>query len=151
MMECDTTEIETAIAQAVLAGRADAIVAADRDGNIVFWNPGAERIFGYAVNEAVGRSLDLIIPERLRARHWAGYRRVIAGGKSRYGDGDLLAVPAVRKDGATISVEFTIQTLPGEGGMSGGFVAVLRDVTARFEETRALRRRLAETARDPAS
>ena len=150
-MERDTTEIEAAVAQVVLAGRGDAVVAADRDGSIVFWNPGAERIFGYAADEAVGRSLDLIVPERQRARHWEGYRRVIAGGNSRYGDGDLLAVPAIRKDGTTISVEFTIQALPGEGGMSGGFVAVLRDVTPRFEEPRALRRRLAEVARDPAS
>ena len=151
MMASDATDIEAAVAQAVLAGRADAVVAADRDGNIVFGNPGAERIFGYAADEAVGRSLDLIVPERQRARHWEGYRRVIAGGQSRYGDGDLLAVPAIRKDGSTVSVEFTIQPLPGEGGAPGGFVAVLRDVTARFEEMRALRRRLTEAARDPAS
>ena len=150
-MERDTTEIEAAVAQVVLAGRGDAVVAADRDGSIVFWNPGAERVFGFSAADAVGSSLDIIIPERLRVRHWEGYRRVIAGGNSRYGDGDLLAVPAIRKDGTTISVEFTIQALPGEGGMSGGFVAVLRDVTTRFEETRALRRRLAEVARDPAS
>ena len=151
MMERDTTEIEAAVAQVVLAGRGDAVVAADRDGSIVFWNPGAERVFGFSAADAVGSSLDIIIPERLRARHWDGYRRVIEGGNSRYGDGDLLAVPAIRKDGTTISVEFTIQALPGEGGMSGGFVAVLRDVTARFEEMRALRRHLAEVARDPAS
>lgn len=150
MMESITTDMEAAVAQAVLAGRADAVVAADRDGVIVFWNPGAERIFGYAAAEAVGSSLDIIIPERQRARHWEGYRRVIAGGKSRYGEGDLLAVPAIRKDGAIVSVEFTIQTLPGEGSAPGGFVAVLRDVTARFDEMRTLRRRLIEAARDPA-
>ena len=76
-MERDTTEIEAAVAQVVLAGRGDAVVAADRDGSIVFWNPGAERVFGFSAADAVGSSLDIIIPERLRARHWDGYRRVI--------------------------------------------------------------------------
>ncbi len=146
-MEITAAGLDAAVARAVLAGRADAVVAADREGKIVFWNPGAERVFGFAASEALGRSLDIIIPERQRARHWDGYRRVIAGAKSRYGDGDLLAVPALRKDGTTISVEFMIQILPGEGSAPGGFVAVLRDVTARFEEMRTLRRRLAEDTR----
>src|SRR5574338_551075 len=95
------------LAEAVLSTRADAIVAADRDGIICFWNPGAERIFGYASKEVIGHSLDLIIPERLRQRHWDGYRETMKTGKSRYGDGDILYVPALRRDGATISIEFT--------------------------------------------
>ena len=96
------------LAQAVLASSGDAIIATDRDGVIRFWNPGAERIFDYRENEAIGQSLDLIIPERLRARHWSGYRQFMETGRSRYGDGDLLAVPGVRKDGVRISLEFTI-------------------------------------------
>ena len=87
------------LADAILSTVSDAIVAADEDGVVRFWNPGAERIFGYASAEAVGQTLDIIIPERQRARHWAGYRQVMATGESRYGRGDVLAVPGVRKDG----------------------------------------------------
>src|SRR4051795_12019172 len=92
-------DVITTLARALLESASDAIVATDRDGAITFWNAGAERIFGYAGSEAVGRSLDLIIPERLRARHWAGYGDVMQTGESRYGHGDLLSVPSFRKDG----------------------------------------------------
>jgi PAS domain S-box-containing protein len=94
-------------AEAILSMRSDAIIAADREGIIHFWNSGAGRLFGYSPDEAISRSLDFIIPERLRQRHWDGYRRVMETGKSRYGESDVLSVPAVRKDGTTISVEFT--------------------------------------------
>lgn len=132
--------------EAILSTRADAIIAADRDGIVYFWNPGAERLFGYSADEAVGRALDLIIPERLRQRHWDGYRRAMESGQSRYGDGDVLSVPALRKDGVTISVEFTIVPLCDEGRWIG-VAAILRDVSARFEELRALKRKLAEAVR----
>ena len=135
------------LAASILSTRADAIVAADRDGIIRFWNPGAERIFGCAAEEAVGCSLDLIIPERLRQRHWDGYRETMKTGKSRYGDGDILSVPALRQDGSTISIEFTIVLLRDQSGQMAGIAAVLRDVTKRFEEMRMLKRRLAETAK----
>ena len=134
-----------AVAQVVLAARTDAIVAADHDGLIRVWNAGAERIFGFAAAEAIGRSLDLIIPERLRQRHWDGYRHTMATGESRYGEGDLLSVPALRRDGATISVEFTVVPLKAASGEMIGIIAVLRDATKRFEEMRALRKKLAET------
>jgi PAS domain S-box-containing protein len=124
--------------------RSDAIIVADRDGIIRFWNPGAERIFGHAGNDAIGRSLDLIIPARLRQRHWDGFRHTMETGRSRYGEGDLLSVPAVRKDGTTISVEFTIVPLKTETARMSGMIAIIRDVTQRFEEMRRLRQRLAE-------
>jgi PAS domain S-box-containing protein len=132
------------LAHALLAASGDAIVASDRDGVIRFWNPGAVRIFQYRADEALGQSLDLIIPERLRARHWSGYRSFMATGRSRYGEGDLLAVPGVRKDGTRLSLEFTIVALQGADGRIDGVAALMRDVTARFEETRELRRKLAE-------
>jgi PAS domain S-box-containing protein len=135
------------VAQAVMSARSDAIVAADRDGIIRVWNPGAERIFGFAAAEAIGQSLDLIIPERLRQRHWDGYSHTMATGQSRYGDGDVLAVPAIRRDGATISVEFTVVPLTAASGGIIGIVAVLRDVTRRFEEVRALRRQVADAGK----
>jgi PAS domain S-box-containing protein len=131
------------LSEAILATPSDAIVAADRDGVVRYWNPGAHRLFGYSSDEAIGKTLDLIVPERLRERHWDGYRRVMATGKSRYGVADVLSVPALRKDGTTISVEFTVTLLQSEGRVIG-IAAVMRDVSQRFEEMRALKRRLAE-------
>jgi PAS domain S-box-containing protein len=108
------------VADAILAGSADAIGATDRGGVIEIWNAGAERIFGYTAEEATGPSLDLILPERLRSRHWQGHRQVIETGESRYGHGDLLSVPSMRKDGEKISVEFTIVPLKDEAGRMSG-------------------------------
>ncbi|MGH7099159.1 MAG: PAS domain S-box protein [Stellaceae bacterium] len=121
----------------------DAVIYADGGGAIRFWNAGAERIFGFAAAEALGQSLDVIIPESLRARHWAGFDETMRTGKSRYGAGDLLAVPAVRKDGTRLSIEFTVLPFHDAAGQMLGIAAVLRDVTSRFEEMRALRRQLA--------
>jgi len=135
------------IAKAVLSTSADAIIAADKEGIIVFWNPGAERIFGYESAVAVGQSLDIIIPERLQKRHWDGYHRVIKSGESRYGHGDVLAVPGIKKGGVAISIEFTIAPLRNEAGELIGLAAILRDVSKRFEEMRALKRKLAEAAK----
>ena len=117
-----------------------------RTASSKLWNPGAERIFGYTSGEAIGQSLDIIIPEQLRARHWLGYRQVMATGESRYGHGDILAVPGIRKDGERISLEFTIVPLRDEAGQMIGVAAIMRDVTVRFEEIRALRQKLAETS-----
>ncbi|MEH6951742.1 PAS domain-containing protein [Nitrobacter sp. NHB1] len=133
----------SSVAAALLHSSADAIIAADPDGTITFWNPGAVRIFGFTASEATGRSLDLIIPEKQRARHWAGYREVMRTGQSRYSGGDILAVPALRKDGRRISLEFTIVPVKDAAGRMAGLVSVLRDVTARFEEIRELRRKAA--------
>jgi PAS domain S-box-containing protein len=134
------------VADAILEGLADAVVVCDHEGKISFWNPGAERIFGYAHAEAVGRSLDLIVPERLRERHWQGYTRVMRTGQSRYGSSDVLSVPALRKDGTTISVEFTVYPLSEDGRMIG-IAAVMRDSTKRFNEMRSLKRKLDEAAK----
>jgi len=136
-------DIHAAIGPALLASASDAIVASDREGAVVFWNPGAERIFGFTAAEAIGQSLDLIIPEPQRARHWEGYDRVIASGVSRYGAGDLLAAPGLRKDGARISLEFSIVLVKDAAGQVAAMVSVMRDVTAKFEEMRTLRKRLA--------
>jgi PAS domain S-box-containing protein len=137
------------IVEAVLSTHSDAIIEAGRDGTIGFWNPGAERIFGFTSQEAIGHSLDLIIPERLRQRHWDGYDKTLRTGESRYGAGDVLAVPALRKDGATISVEFTVVPLKNEKEQMIGMIAVIRDVTKRFEEMRSLKRKLADATKVP--
>src|SRR6185436_7659032 len=134
------------LGEAILSAGADAIVAADKEGIIRFWNSGAERIFGYTSAEAVGRPLDIIIPIRLRKRHWDGYRQVMETGESRYGHGDILAVPGITKDGNGISIEFTIVPLRVAGEIIG-LAAIIRDVTNRFEELRTLKRKLAEASR----
>ena len=121
----------------------DAIVYADAAGLIAFWNKGAERIFGFSETEAMGKSLDIIIPENLRKRHWDGFAETMRTGKTRYGAGDVLAVPALRKDGARISVEFTVLPFLDRAGRMLGIAAILRDVTKRFEEVKALRKELA--------
>ena len=121
----------------------DAIVAAGADGGIVVWNPAAERIFGYTEREAVGRSLDLIIPERFRQRHWDGYRETMRTGHTKYGT-DVLRVPAVHKDGRTLSIAFTVTLMHAPDTGARVIAAIIRDETTRWNEERELRRRLAE-------
>ncbi len=121
----------------------DAIIYADAQGTITFWNRGAERIFGFSESEAKGKSLDLIIPETLRKRHWDGFAETIRTGKTRFGSGDVLAVPALRKDGTRISIEFTILPFPDRTGRILGMAAILRDVSERFEELKRLRAEVA--------
>lgn len=119
----------------------EAVVFADRQGVVRLWNRAAETMFGYSAAEALGQSLDLIIPERFRARHWDGYRQVMTTGVTSYGQ-RLLAVPAMRKDGERISIEFSIALLKDERGEVTGAAAVVRDVTARWQAEREMRRRL---------
>jgi PAS domain S-box-containing protein len=138
---------------AALVDRADdAVIVADAAGTIRYWNAAAERMFGYSREQALGSSLDLIIPEKLRDRHWEGYWRVMATGETAYA-GRMLAVPALRADGSRISIEFTVTLLHDPSGAAiWGIAAILRDVTARWEQHRALqhevqdlRRRVAES------
>jgi PAS domain S-box-containing protein len=135
------------ISDAVLAGlvhdAGDAVIVADSDGAIRYWNASAERVFGRSSDEVHGASLDLIIPEPLRERHWDGFRETMATGETKYG-GKTLAVPAIRADGARISVEFTVALLRDAAGAVSGIAAILRDVTAGWEERRALARRVRE-------
>jgi PAS domain S-box-containing protein len=119
----------------------DAVIYSDREGLIGLWNNGAERMFGYSRSEALGQSLDLIIPESLRIRHWEGYHRVMAAGGSRY-ESEVLAVPALRKDGGRISVEFTLVPILDENDRLEGIAAIIRDVTERWNQEKATRQRL---------
>jgi PAS domain S-box-containing protein len=128
----------------------DAIVVADASGAISLWNPAAEHLFGFTPAEALGNSLDLIIPERLRARHWAGFGKSMAKGETRYAR-DVLRVPAVHKDGRALSIAFTVALLYGPQREVIGIAAVIRDETARFAEERNLRKRIAELERNMAA
>jgi len=119
-----------------------AIIFSDRDGIIRLWNSGAEAMFGYRAEEALGQTLDLIVPERQRSRHWEGYTRVMSTGVTRYGR-ELLAVPALTKDGRRISLEFSIALLHAPSGELLGATAILQDVTARWQQQKDLKSRLA--------
>ncbi len=121
----------------------DAIIMADDEGIIRLWNAGASTVFGFTAGEAIGQSLDLIIPERFRTRHWEGFSKVMETGVTRYGT-ELLAVPAIRKDGTSISVEFSVTLLKDPAGGVLGVAAIMRDVTERWTEQKQLRQRLAE-------
>jgi PAS domain S-box-containing protein len=119
----------------------DAIIAADPEGRILSWNPAAERIFGFAAQEALGQSLDLIIPERFRARHWDGYKQVMRTGQTKYGT-EVLRVPARHKDGRPLSIAFTVALLSGADGQIEAIAAIVRDDTSRWNEERSMRERL---------
>src|SRR5215471_13295974 len=127
---------------ALIEAAGDAIIVADSEGRIGLWNPAAERIFGFTAAEALGSSLDLIIPERFRARHWAGYQTVMQTGQTRYGT-EILRVPALHKDGQRLSIAFTVALLHAPDGRLSGIAAIVRDETARWQEEQTLRRRLA--------
>lgn len=129
--------------EAIIQAAGDAIVAAGPDGSILLWNRAAERMFGYSEGEALGHSLDLIIPERFRDRHWEGYREVMRTGKTRYGT-EVLRVPAVHKDGRRLSIAFTVALVCSPNQEIQAIAAIIRDETSRWEEERALRQRVAE-------
>jgi PAS domain S-box-containing protein len=130
------------LCKSIVDNTPDAVIFADSDGIIRLWNSGAEAIFGYSAQEALGQSLDIIIPENLRGRHWEGYNKTMATGETKYGK-DLLAVPGIRKDGTRISLEFSIVMVKDDEGKLLGPAAVLRDVTARWKKEKELKERLA--------
>lgn len=129
------------IYQQIIENSQDAIIFADRDGIIVLWNSGAETIFGYKKEEVQGKRMDLIIPEKLRQRHWDGFHKVMETGETRYGK-ELLKVPAIRKDGTRISVEFTIVLVRNLRNEIMGTAAIIRDVTERWEQEKALKQKI---------
>ena len=131
------------LAAKIVEGSGDAILFTDREGIIRLWNAGAERMFGWTAAEAVGKSMELIIPERLRSRHWQNWGRVMETGVTRYAT-ETLAVPALRKDGAPLSIEFTIQLVRDDAGAILGPAAIVRDVTARFQRDKELRAKVKE-------
>jgi PAS domain S-box-containing protein len=127
----------------LVRGMGDAVVVSDAQGAIVVWNAAATRLFGFSEEEALGQPLDLIIPDRLRGRHNEGYAKTVETGITRYGT-SMLKVPALHKDGRQLSIAFTVALLTGAQGEVQGVAAVIRDDTARFNEDRAMRRRIAE-------
>lgn len=128
---------------ALVACVGDGIMASDAHGFITLWNPACERMFGFSEAEALGKSLDLIIPQRQQKPHWDGYHKTMATGITKYGN-DVLRVPAVHKDGHTLSIAFTVSMLHTSDGKVSSIVAVIRDESAKFAEERNLKKRLTE-------
>jgi PAS domain S-box-containing protein len=138
-----TAYTEEWLSRQIVEKAADSIIFADTEGIIRLWNAGAEDIFGYPAEEAIGQSLDLIVPENLRKRHWEGYRKVMETGKTKYGSGTL-AVPAITKSDNRISIEFTIVLVTSDSGEPLGTAAVIRDVTEKWQKQKELKKRLKE-------
>ena len=135
------TPTEEWLAGTIVTTSSDAIMFSDRGGIIRLWNSGSERMFGFTAAEALGQSLDLIIPENLRERHWDGYARVMESGSSRYST-EMLAAPALRKDGTRISTEFSMVMVKDEAGVMLGVAAIIRDVSARWQREKELKERI---------
>ena len=136
--------------QQLVDGAGDAVMVSDAGGAIVYWNAACERLFGFSAQEAMGQSLDLIIPQRQQGRHWEGYHKTMASGITRYGT-SLLKVPAVHKEGKPLSIAFTVSLLTDAAGAVEGIVAIVRDDTQRFNDERTLRKRIAELEAKAAS
>ena len=129
------------LSQQIVKESSDAIMFADLAGSIRLWNKGAEAMFGHSAAEAEGKSLDLIIPENLRGRHWEGYHKVMASGVTRY-DTELLSAPGICKDGSRLSLEFSMVIVRDANGAVQGIGAIIRDVTARWQKEKAMKERI---------
>lgn len=138
-----STTLHEEIYKHIISQSPDAVLYSDRDGIIRLWNQGAERIFGFSSQEAIGQSLDLIIPERLRERHWEGYFKVMQTGESRYGT-ELLSVPALHRDGRQFSSAFSIVMIKDDQGKPLGVASIMRDASAAFEREKVMKKRIAE-------
>ena len=128
---------------ALVAAIGDAVMVCDAQGAILLWNPACERMFGHTEAEVLGKTMDLIIPERLRKRHWEGYEKTMATGITKYGH-DVLRVPAIDKQGNALSIAFTVAMLYGADGKVSAIASIIRDETVRFNDERALKKRVAE-------
>ena len=128
--------------KALVSHIGEAVVISDRDENILFWNASAERIFGYSPDEALGKTLSIITPERFRERHSKGYFHTMETGKTKYGN-TLLRVPAIHKDGRSISIAFSVTMIFDDQDQPMAIAAIIRDETERFQEERKLKEKLA--------
>ncbi len=135
-------EMDNLLCRRIVERSPEAIIFSDKDGVIRLWNAGAEAMFGYSAQEAVGKTLDIIVPEKMREPHWEGYYRVMKSGSTKYGS-ELLNVPGIRKDGSRVSLEFSVALIRDENGNLQGISAVMRDVTARWEKEKETKERIA--------
>lgn len=142
MFACGVNTEPTTLPEAIIEHLADAVIFADRAGVIQLWNPGAQALFGYAQSEVVGHRLDIIIPERLRAAHWAGFDAAIGTGTMKHGR-ESMTTRSMHKDGTDLYVDLSFALVKDAGGQALGAVAVARDITSRFRAEKETRRRIA--------
>jgi PAS domain S-box-containing protein len=124
------------LAARILAQAADALIYAGRDGRIERWNAAAQRVFGFSAAEAIGQSLDLIIPEHLRAGHWRGWDAAMQTAQLKL-NGQATLTRALTKAGDKCFVEMSFALVMDDAGTPIGAVAMARDVTARVAKERA--------------
>jgi PAS domain S-box-containing protein len=129
--------------QQLVEALGDGVIVCDAGGAIIVWNAAATRIFGFTEADAIGQSLDLIIPERQRQRHWDGYHKTMDTGETRYG-ADVLRVPALHKEGKPLSIAFTVAMLHTPEGKVSAIVAIVRDETVRWTDERALKTKVTQ-------
>jgi PAS domain S-box-containing protein len=129
--------------QTLLDQNPDAVILAGTDGVIQYWNEAAERVFGFSPAEALGKELNIIIPEQFRERHWAAYNRALAAGETKY-RGQSLPTKARKADGSELYVELGFEIVKDGAGSVIGAMATARDITERFQRERDLRRELRE-------
>ncbi|QGU06803.1 Sensor protein FixL [Corynebacterium occultum] len=138
-----STERFNELAARIVEETSDAVVLADREGRILLWNSGAEKMFGHKAEDARGQSLDIIIPQKHRRAHWTGWERVIESGETRYGS-EPLSVPGMRADGSRVALEFSITMFKDSEGSIRSIAAIMRDVGVKWEQTQEMRRELRE-------
>ena len=119
----------------ILDDVADALIYADRSGTIMRWNRASTAVFGFSAEEALGQSLDLIIPEHLRAAHWKGFDAALESGTMKLAGRPTLT-RAQHKDGRKLYIEMTFALVKDAGGAVLGSVAMARDVTERVMRER---------------
>ncbi|HET6489603.1 MAG TPA: PAS domain S-box protein [Syntrophales bacterium] len=137
------SEIRVDVYRWIIEQATDAVIFADREGYIRIWNKGAESVFGYTADEALGQSLDIIIPEELRRRHWESYSKAVAAGKTRLGS-RVLVTRGLHKDGSRLYVDLSFAVIVSDAGLAEGALAIGRNVTERYLADKALRKRAAE-------
>lgn len=144
------TPASDAIAGDILTSMQEAVVYADLGGIIRAWNRGAEAVFGFSADDAIGQSVDIIVPEKMRAAHWAGYNKAIAHGDTYSGRGARMT-RALQKNGEALYVEMSFAMVRDAAGVMTGSIAVARDATARYLAERAAKVQAAETQAKPAA
>lgn len=143
MRHAGPADDKSALFQALIEDLADAVIFADREGRIQIWNAGAEAVFGYSPDEVLGHDLDVLIPERMRPVHWAGFHAAVQTGRMKHGR-EPMTTRSRHKDGSDLYVDLSFALVKDPTGDVLGAVAVARDITRRFQEEKQLRQRTAE-------
>lgn len=131
------------LASGIVKAIPEAIIYADLEGRVRYWNRGAEEIFGFSADEAMGQSLDLIIPERMRQAHWDGYNKALKLGDTYSGRGSRVTRGLHKEEGRPLYVDMSFAIVKDNSGQVVGSLAVARDATERFTAEKEMRKQIA--------